>query len=265
MRASEAFRSRTPSSSRRPTLELRLARGVKASFDPGRRSQFRPHVCGRVRSFVADAILPRGARRPAHAGAGGDPALLRALRLLHRHLPDLCDARRRARQPARAHLSDQGPAGDRPQADGRRRLADRPLPLLPLLHDDLPVRRRLSPPDRRCARADRGDLHARRSATGCCARCWCASCPRPPPSAPRSDSPGSAGCSSRCSNACRASGRGSPRCWRSRRAPCPPRAPDRRRSRRSRRRRPAPPHGAAHRLRAERARAAASTPPPSAC
>ena len=37
-----------------------------------------------------------------------DPADLRALRLLHRDLPDLRAARRRARQPARPHLPDQG-------------------------------------------------------------------------------------------------------------------------------------------------------------
>jgi ferredoxin len=44
---------------------------------------------------------------------GEDPAHLRALRLLHRHLPDLSAARRRTRQPARPHLPDQGHAGKR--------------------------------------------------------------------------------------------------------------------------------------------------------
>ena len=43
-----------------------------------------------------------------------DPARLRPLRLLHRDLPDLRAARRRARQPARPHLPDQGHAGERP-------------------------------------------------------------------------------------------------------------------------------------------------------
>ena len=40
----------------------------------------------------------------------GHPAQVRALRLLHRHLPDLPAARRRARRPARPHLPDQAGA-----------------------------------------------------------------------------------------------------------------------------------------------------------
>ena len=42
-------------------------------------------------------------------------------------------------------------------ADGRGRRADRPLPVVPLLHDHLPVRRRLPPPRRPCPRRDRDD------------------------------------------------------------------------------------------------------------
>ena len=99
-------------------------------------------------------------------GAGEDPALLRPLRLLHRDLPDLCRHRRRARLAARAHLSDQGPAGERPRADRRRRLADRPLPVVQLLHDDLPVGRRLPPPRRPRARPDRDALQAAAAPTG---------------------------------------------------------------------------------------------------
>ena len=41
-----------------------------------------------------------------------NPALLRALRPLHRDLPDLTHHRRRARKPARPHLSHKGHAGD---------------------------------------------------------------------------------------------------------------------------------------------------------
>ena len=46
-----------------------------------------------------------------------DPARMRALRLLHGHLPDLSAARRRARRAARTHLPD--------QADARRRRGHR--------------------------------------------------------------------------------------------------------------------------------------------
>ena len=55
------------------------------------------------------------AGRPGGRRSRQDPAHLRPLRLLHRDLPDLCAARRRARQPARAHLPDQGHAGERPR------------------------------------------------------------------------------------------------------------------------------------------------------
>ena len=48
---------------------------------------------------------------------------------------------------------------DRP-ADRRGRQAHRPLPLLPCLHDDLPVGRALHAPRRPCARPYRGDLPA---------------------------------------------------------------------------------------------------------
>ena len=78
-----------------------------------------------------------------HQGGREDPARLRPLRLLHRDLPDLCAAWRRARQPARPHLPHQGHAGERAPGDRGGRQARRPLPLLPVLHDDLPVGRQL--------------------------------------------------------------------------------------------------------------------------
>ena len=80
------------------------------------------------RSRVCSASL-RAALRPGHGAKackptspspssptrrpqfGENPARLRALRLLHRHLPDLCAARRRTRFTARPHLPDQGNAG----------------------------------------------------------------------------------------------------------------------------------------------------------
>ena len=108
---------------------------------------------------------------PHTASAGKDPALLRALRLLHRDLPDLCRRPRRARQPARPHLSDQGADGDRPRAGRRRRRAARSLPVLLLLHDDLPLRRRLPAADR--SRARRVETRYRRAPFDdrLCARC----------------------------------------------------------------------------------------------
>ena len=64
--------------------------------------------------------------------------------------------------PARAHLPHQGHAGERQAGDGRGRQAYRPLPVVPVLHDDLPVGRALHASRRSCARAHREDLRARR-------------------------------------------------------------------------------------------------------
>jgi glycolate oxidase FAD binding subunit len=113
-------------------------------------------------SVTGAAHRPAFGREPArtfvrvegfYASVVEDPAHLRPLRLLHRDLPDLCAARRRARQPARPHLPDQGHAGERPPGDAGGGQACRPLPLLPLLHDDLPLRRALHAPRRPCPRA----------------------------------------------------------------------------------------------------------------
>ena len=87
-------------------------------------------------------FTPEQLADPAIAAVERHPADLRALRLLHRDLSDLPGARRRARQPARPHLPDQGHAGGRPPGRREDRQAHRPLPLLPRLHDDLPVGRR---------------------------------------------------------------------------------------------------------------------------
>ena len=98
---------------------------------PGRHSQSRPHVC---RAFDdADQLHPRPACRSGHRGVGEDPALLRALRVLHGDLPDLCAARRRARQPARPHLPDQGHAGERQAGErgGRRSTSTAACPASP--------------------------------------------------------------------------------------------------------------------------------------
>ena len=58
-------------------------------------------------NFTAEQL-----RDPGHRRLQPGAAHLRALRLLHRDLPDLPAARRRTRQPARPHLPDQGHAGD---------------------------------------------------------------------------------------------------------------------------------------------------------
>src|SRR5207237_10604111 len=63
-------------------------------------------------------------------------------------LSDLCAARRRARQPARPHLPAEEHAGGRRRAPSGDGQAYRPLPLLPLLHDDLPLRGALHAPRR---------------------------------------------------------------------------------------------------------------------
>ena len=126
------------SSRQTPALAALEAR-VKAQFRSARPVQSRPHA-GRAIAMQTNFSLAQLAD-PDIAEAGQDPARLRALRFLHRDLPDLCAARRRTRQPARAHLSDQGHAGERPPGDAGSGQAYRSLPVLPVLHDDLPFGR----------------------------------------------------------------------------------------------------------------------------
>ena len=78
--------------------------------------------------------------------------------------------------PARAHLPDQGHAGDRAAGGRQDRQAHRPLPELPRLHDHLSVGRALHAPGRPRPRVHRAHLppaavRARRCAgrwRGCC-------------------------------------------------------------------------------------------------
>ena len=116
-------------------------------------------------------FTPRQLAEPRRRRERADPAQVRALRFLHRDVPDVRAARRRARQPARPHLSDQGDARERPARDGRGRAARRPLPVVPRLHDDLPVGRALSTSDRSRARARRAHVSAAVAAIARCARC----------------------------------------------------------------------------------------------
>ncbi len=83
---------------------------------------------------------------------------MRALRILHGDLPDLHAARRRARQSAGADLPDQGHARERAGADRGRRQAHRQVPELPLVHDDVSVRRELHASRRPRAPPHRDDL-----------------------------------------------------------------------------------------------------------
>ncbi len=104
----------------------------------------------------ADQLQRAPAEGPAYRAGRQDPAHLRALRTVHRHLPHLRAARRRARFPARSHLSDEGHVRARCQGHPCAPAPYRSLPLLPLLHDHLPERRRLHAPRRRGPRAYRG-------------------------------------------------------------------------------------------------------------
>ena len=121
----------------------------------------------------------QAAQGPAHGRDRQDPAQVRALRLLHRHVPHLRAARRRARQSARPHLPDEGDVRTRTQGHARRAAARRPLPVVPVVHDDLPERRRLHAPRRPRPRAHRGDGHAQLQGSCDPARCWRRPCPIP--------------------------------------------------------------------------------------
>ena len=79
--------------------QARRPRGARRARPPQLRSeehpQSRPDDCGDPRH--EDRIQPRPTRRSRYRGSRQDPARLRALRILHRDLPDLCAARRRTR------------------------------------------------------------------------------------------------------------------------------------------------------------------------
>ena len=164
------------------------------------------------------SFSPEQLRDPATARSNKILADLRALRLLHRDLPDLSGAGRRARQPARAHLPDQGHAG-RGAAGGREDgQAHRPLPLLPRLHDDLPVGGATTCTSSTTPAPTSRRPTAGRRWSGRCAGRWRRCCPIRGGSGWRSGRRASGGRSRGC---CRA--RSAP-CWSSRPAPCRRRA-----------------------------------------
>ena len=125
-------------------------------------------------NFTAEQL-----RDPATAAVQPGAAHLRALRLLHRDLPDLRAARRRTRQPARAHLPDQGHAGNRPARHRGGGAACRPLPVLPVLHDHLPLRRALHASGRSRPDLYRAHLPPALARARCCAALLAAVLPHP--------------------------------------------------------------------------------------
>ena len=157
-----------------PALAALTAR-VKASFDP--RRILNPGRMYRGRSEPCRPISPSTQLAdPRYRGGREDPADLRPLRLLHRDLPDLCAARRRARQPARAHLPDQGHAGGaaRPPPETVKHI-DRCLSCLSCM-TTCPSGVQLHASGRPCPRAI-----SRRPTAGRCAErllrgCWRRSC-----------------------------------------------------------------------------------------
>ena len=91
VRATPAIRAAVPVFEPQAGPLAALSARLKEQFDP--KGILNPGADG----SDADHLHPRPARRPACRGVGKDPAQMRALRLLHGDLPDLCDARQRAR------------------------------------------------------------------------------------------------------------------------------------------------------------------------
>ena len=112
----------SPGQRRRVPAARAAADGLTAALKrPSIRSGFSiPAAC--IQGYRRGPCRPISTRvqlaDPTIARADAMLRALRALRALHRHLPDLCADRRRARLPARPHLSDEA---DVRGARGRRR------------------------------------------------------------------------------------------------------------------------------------------------
>ena len=124
-----------------------LPQQVSQHADRGEHQQ--PHKHLHAKSIAAGAdparrLYPRHARGP---GGRRHPAQVRALRLLHRDLPDLPGAGRRPRQPARPHLPHEARARRR-RGEREDAAPPRSLPHLPRLRDHLPLGRALRAPGR---------------------------------------------------------------------------------------------------------------------
>ena len=94
VRAPDAVRAAVDVFQPQPAALAALSARVKAVLRPAPHPQSRPHVSGRL---MQTTFHRRTARHAPHRGGQHHPAQMRALRLLHRHLPDLCAAGRRAR------------------------------------------------------------------------------------------------------------------------------------------------------------------------
>ena len=96
IRAPAAVRAAVECSSRRSAALRALEQAREGELRSQGRAQSRPHVGGGVDRCKPPSPSP-SSPIPHIAEVREDPAHLRALRLLHRHLPDLCAARRRTR------------------------------------------------------------------------------------------------------------------------------------------------------------------------
>ena len=95
-----------------PAERFRLTQRIKEGFDPLRSAQSRSHVPGRSEPMETRFDLVQLADPHVKEAERIHPNL-RPLRLLPGDLSDLSAAGRRARQPARPDLHDQGHAGER--------------------------------------------------------------------------------------------------------------------------------------------------------
>ena len=128
---------------------------MQTNFTPRRSSPIRQHR-RKPRRSCAPACIAASAPRPAR--------------------PTCCSATSSIRPRGRIYLIKDMLENDRPATRGGGQ-AHRPLPLLPLLHDDLPVGRALHASRRSRPRAYRGDLYAAAARPADARRCWRACCP----------------------------------------------------------------------------------------
>src|SRR5690606_4046422 len=136
--------------------ESRLRSGGHSEPRSHVRFSLDPSAEGAVR-HDADELHGSTAAGPAHPGDRPDPQAVRALRPLHGRLLDICAAWRRAGLAARPHLHDEGHVRARRTGELGGPLPCGPLPVVPVLHDDLPWRRRLHAPRGSCPRLHRAD------------------------------------------------------------------------------------------------------------